>query len=386
LCYNIGIPTEDIKKIFDGFVFSRYKPEGLFQIHKGQSMGLGPSFPLFSLCHNMILAGLCHYANVKPVDTFRVLGDDVIIANDVVHEEYMKFLKVFDIPVSTSKSFSSKRIGEFAGKVIWDGFDVTPIKWRQLDFHNLSNLYWSYRKVRKGLPERMLKNFRAKQVYVVLGPISRSLGGLGLKERVLPRVMSSSKVDRLRTGYLYSVEDGLLNKDSGGGKIKLKLKKKVNRYENAKYSEYKYKPYFLSREKQQLLEEELTCSYTTAYGVLPLLTPNPGKLFSQLKEKNDLMPERRKLRRDGTIQQVLRIVYGSRKYARIHRIREADNTVIETYEKHLMVETPRVVYYRGWKTKQLLVLNLQMEVNHVKKTCSSAPEVEDRIIPKFFKG
>jgi hypothetical protein len=84
---------------------------------KGQPLGVYPSFPSFALTHGIILRAIeLRYALS---DTFRVLGDDVIISNPIVAWSYRTLLTKMGVPVSDSKTFmNSPSIGEFAGKLV----------------------------------------------------------------------------------------------------------------------------------------------------------------------------------------------------------------------------------------------------------------------------
>jgi hypothetical protein len=156
--------------------------DGLMLIEKGQAMGLGPSFPLFSLFHNLVLFTFCLAKGVSPIKTFRVLGDDVVISDQDVYHQYRLFLKDYEVPISRNKTFISRSLGEFAGKVIWKGEDITPIKWKLMTWESISNLYWIYRNIfgsKHALA--MLGTGRDRFALEVIKPIPKKLGGLGLK-------------------------------------------------------------------------------------------------------------------------------------------------------------------------------------------------------------
>jgi len=85
---------------------------------KGQPQGLYSSFPLFALTHNLLLIDLCSKLGLKPVESFRILGDDIVIANDELNKSYRDHLSLFGVPISEQKSISSNSLGEFAGFVI----------------------------------------------------------------------------------------------------------------------------------------------------------------------------------------------------------------------------------------------------------------------------
>jgi hypothetical protein len=106
----------------------------------GQPLGIRPSIALFSLTHNLLLTWLCHRHGVKPMDTFRILGDDVVIANDDVHSSYREVITQMGIPISESKSHSSTSYAEFAGYSIFQDQMVRPGQWRELGFTNVKEL------------------------------------------------------------------------------------------------------------------------------------------------------------------------------------------------------------------------------------------------------
>lgn len=96
----------------------------------GQPLGIAPSMSMFSLCHNLLLCGLCIELGLEPKDTFRVLGDDVVISDDDLAARYVSVLALADIPVSSAKSHSSTRFAEFAGYSITPDLLVRPGQWR----------------------------------------------------------------------------------------------------------------------------------------------------------------------------------------------------------------------------------------------------------------
>jgi hypothetical protein len=85
----------------------------------GQPMGMYGSFPLFHLTHLLLLKSIeeiCsrHYGS-EIRNSFRVLGDDVIIVDKSVATTYEKIMRVLQVPISQTKSVNSTNVGEFAG-------------------------------------------------------------------------------------------------------------------------------------------------------------------------------------------------------------------------------------------------------------------------------
>lgn len=98
----------------------------------GQPLGIAPSMSMFSLAHNMLLTGICREHGLEPEKVFRVLGDDVVIISDTVHEEYLRVMRLAGVPISWNKSHSSDRYAEFAGASITRTTIVRPGQWRQV--------------------------------------------------------------------------------------------------------------------------------------------------------------------------------------------------------------------------------------------------------------
>jgi hypothetical protein len=90
---------------------------GLTEIQwkRGQPLGCIASFPAAALAHGALLRSIEMTYNLN--DTFRVLGDDVIISNPLTHWAYRNWLDKLGCPVSEPKTITGE-IGEFAGRVI----------------------------------------------------------------------------------------------------------------------------------------------------------------------------------------------------------------------------------------------------------------------------
>lgn len=83
---------------------------------KGQPLGLHPSFAMFAITHGILLRNIEKKLGV--VNTFRVLGDDVVINHPKVAQCYREDLDYLGCEISASKTLVSKDIGEFGGKII----------------------------------------------------------------------------------------------------------------------------------------------------------------------------------------------------------------------------------------------------------------------------
>jgi len=95
---------------------------------RGQPQGLYSSFPLFGLTHNLLCKALAVKHGLSPDDSFRILGDDIVINNDKLHEAYREFMKKAGVPISEQKSLSSDQVAEFAGFIITKNGYYKPAK------------------------------------------------------------------------------------------------------------------------------------------------------------------------------------------------------------------------------------------------------------------
>ena len=81
---------------------------------QGQSQGLGPSFSIATYSHYDLLRNMCNYLGISS-DNFRVLGDDVIIADKQLSILYRNWMNSCNVEINLTKSVISSHLGEFAG-------------------------------------------------------------------------------------------------------------------------------------------------------------------------------------------------------------------------------------------------------------------------------
>lgn len=97
----------------------------------GQPLGAGPSFALFSLTHHALVLSIAEKLGIKnPTDQYRILGDDIVFANDSLAQAYRKVLTTLEIPISLNKCISGK-VAEFAGAIIREDLDVHAYKFTE---------------------------------------------------------------------------------------------------------------------------------------------------------------------------------------------------------------------------------------------------------------
>jgi len=289
----LGVPSL-IRDVIQHGVYSDHDG-GDHYPRKGQAMGLGPSFPLFALTHNLLLTGLAYYVGQQPKDSFRVLGDDVIIIGDRLAELYRQILVDYEVPISEAKSFSSNIIGEFAGQVVYRGAIVTPIKWRELTPSNIANLFNDYAKIlgKLWIIQNLVRTDLARQFLAAIWPICRSLGGLGLKE-LAP---AGEPILRLRFGYLDSLMKLLKLNVVGDLRIKVDPREKIDSILTEDPDDREL-PYYVESSVDYLREmdnKHLRVNVRTELGALHELSPNPGRTLSDFGCKGRLLPVRVKI-------------------------------------------------------------------------------------------
>ncbi len=113
--------------------------EIVLKLNKFASMGSALTFPIEAMVFLVIvLMGIEKSARVtltpkhikSLVGSLRIYGDDIIVPVDHVHA-VMKELESFGLLVNRSKSFWTGKFRESCGGDYYDGFDVTPVKFRR---------------------------------------------------------------------------------------------------------------------------------------------------------------------------------------------------------------------------------------------------------------
>jgi len=97
---------------------------------RGQPMGLYSSWAVFALTHHVLIGFAAFRKGIKSFAKYAVLGDDVVIWDKVVSDEYKLLLSELDVPYSKDKSLTSDpsniRI-EFAKRLFLNGEEITPL-------------------------------------------------------------------------------------------------------------------------------------------------------------------------------------------------------------------------------------------------------------------
>jgi hypothetical protein len=91
---------------------------------------------MFSFTHNLLITGMCVELGLTPEDSFRVLGDDVVMVNHALYDVYTRAMALVDIPISWNKTHQSSKVAEFAGCTISRSMILRPGQWREAGITN----------------------------------------------------------------------------------------------------------------------------------------------------------------------------------------------------------------------------------------------------------
>lgn len=175
-----GIKEEDIHLFEDLSKANWLSPShGIINWTKGQPLGLYPSFAAFALTHGILVSSLAKSKGLDPTDTFRILGDDIVISDQDLYNSYREVLAKLAVPVSESKTLQSDLVTEFGGRVIVPGSIITLGKWRMSSDRNFLDLL-------RNIGPRYLKYLQPRQQKVaeilltLPKPVGFSMNPLGL--------------------------------------------------------------------------------------------------------------------------------------------------------------------------------------------------------------
>jgi len=121
-----------------GRIMSKYDvdtPEGnIVKYNCGQPMGAYSSWAVFTLCHHLVVQLAARKAlNNRGFWTgYALLGDDIVIHNHLVSEEYLKIMASLGVEINLTKSVISKRSMEFAKRDFINSEEWSPISLRSI--------------------------------------------------------------------------------------------------------------------------------------------------------------------------------------------------------------------------------------------------------------
>jgi len=115
-----------------GFVDTQLVSQGETVVYgTGQPMGAYSSWALLALVHHALVQYSAHLVgNVGWFEDYCVLGDDIVIADTAVGEQYLKVIAALGVSVNLSKSLQSKKgVFEFAKRIATPTTEYSPIPW-----------------------------------------------------------------------------------------------------------------------------------------------------------------------------------------------------------------------------------------------------------------
>lgn len=148
---------------------------------RGQPLGLKPSFASFAYAHNVIMWGICKKLGLRDVDTFRILGDDIVISDPEAHRLYLETLKNLGAKVSSQKCLTSAKVAEFAGCVITADTIYQPLKWRDVTDASFLDVCRQC-----GQKSRQWLSKYQRKVLDAIAPLPVELGGFGWNSKGIP--------------------------------------------------------------------------------------------------------------------------------------------------------------------------------------------------------
>jgi hypothetical protein len=131
-----------LQRVSEGFwlpsremALSGFFPE-LIQWKQGQPLGTKPSFAAFAYSHHSLVRGIARSLE-RPWDCYYILGDDIVIFDELVAEEYRRTMLALGVQVPEEKSMVSNRVSEFGGQTILRSEAFYPGKWREINDDSL---------------------------------------------------------------------------------------------------------------------------------------------------------------------------------------------------------------------------------------------------------
>jgi hypothetical protein len=108
-----------------GYPF-HYKGE---EIHYevGNPMGAYSSWASFAVAHHFLLWVCCKNLNMDwKTSPYQLLGDDILIGDDKLGEEYISLITSLGMEYSPAKTYKSPHFCEFAKRLIYKGEEISP--------------------------------------------------------------------------------------------------------------------------------------------------------------------------------------------------------------------------------------------------------------------
>jgi len=90
-------------------------------------MGALSSWAMLAITHHVIVKAAAIRKGIMNFSDYCILGDDVVIANDDVAEEYRALMSCLGLEINLQKSVNSKIFTEFAKRLQGPSIDFSPL-------------------------------------------------------------------------------------------------------------------------------------------------------------------------------------------------------------------------------------------------------------------
>nr|URY18745.1 RNA-dependent RNA polymerase [Erysiphe necator associated mitovirus 37] len=135
--YNYAFSWEKILGEISFYVDDRHDT---VKYSVGQPMGTYSSWICFTLAHHLVVHYAAKLAGIENFDQYIILGDDIVIKNDIVAKNYIKIITRLGVELSLTKTHVSKDTYEFAKRWFKQGKEITGIPVRGI-IHNIFNVF-----------------------------------------------------------------------------------------------------------------------------------------------------------------------------------------------------------------------------------------------------
>lgn len=147
-------------------------------------MGAYSSWAAFALCHHLVVYIAAKRAGIARFTNYMLLGDDIVIAHDLVAQEYIKILERLDCPISLAKTHKSRDLFEFAKKIVFQGQEISPFP-----VSGLQEVVKKYYLLYEFLTEQGNRGFPTLKLYGNPGPVAELLRILKTPSRLIDAIL-----------------------------------------------------------------------------------------------------------------------------------------------------------------------------------------------------
>lgn len=194
--HNVADAWENIM-VGHPFLVPNRKGSSFVRYGRGNPMGAYSSWASFALAHHFIMYIACRMSNIPfKKAKYAILGDDIIIGNDLLDMNYRILLRSIDVPFNQSKTHKSFIGYEFAKRLFYNGDEVSPLPLNGL-FHNRNSF------IRMGLIlfDRYDKGFDPEKIRFIIDGYM-AFRGIPLERRavILNKVKCAIQLRRAMLG------------------------------------------------------------------------------------------------------------------------------------------------------------------------------------------